>query len=288
VLHAQAFYDAKDVVATTLLYRSATTMVEDVQTKAIALARLGLRVFPCCVEKRPTIERWPDRATTDYDEIVDWCWRDRLIGVRTGLQPDGWNLAVLDIDVRHNGHFWLREHDNQLRTRCHTTRSRGYHLLFASQEPVRNSAGKIAVGVDVRGEGGYVIWWPAAGLEVKDDTPLDQLAEWPLWLTSPKPRETSPECRGEACTGVVPTRGAVLADTVQIERLARFVGESVEGARNNRLYWAAARAAELHYIRPERRYEAAGQLIDAAVRTGLDQREAERTVASAMGWGARR
>src|SRR5262249_19890833 len=47
----------------------------------------------------------------------------------------------------------------------------------------RCSASKIARGIDVRAAGGYIIWWPAAGMPMLCDAPL---AQWPRWLASPK------------------------------------------------------------------------------------------------------
>jgi hypothetical protein len=44
---------------------------------------------------------------------------------------------------------------------------------------LRCSASKIAPGVDVRADGGYVVWWPREGLRVVSDAPV---AHWPEWL----------------------------------------------------------------------------------------------------------
>lgn len=62
---------------------------------------------------------------------------------------------------------------------------RGFHLYFeAPDELVRNSVGRIAPGVDVRGEGGYVVapgsrHASGAVYEVVSDTPL---AACPAWV----------------------------------------------------------------------------------------------------------
>jgi hypothetical protein len=61
-------------------------------------------------------------------------------------------------------------------TRTHRTRSGGLHLFFRHAPGLRNSASRLAPGCDVRADGGYVIWWPAAGLPVLSAAPA---ALWP-------------------------------------------------------------------------------------------------------------
>ena len=60
----------------------------------------------------------------------------------------------------------------------HRTGGGGLHVIFRHHERVRNSSSKVASGVDVRGEGGFVIWWPAHGCTVADAL----IAPWPTWL----------------------------------------------------------------------------------------------------------
>ncbi|MPY42372.1 DNA primase, partial [Streptomyces phyllanthi] len=58
--------------------------------------------------------------------------------------------------------------------------------------------------------------------------------------------------------------------------LVHFVLAAHEGQRNTRLFWAACRAYE-NGIGPD----LSNALVDAAVRTGLTEREARSTIASA-------
>lgn len=74
-------------------------------------------------------------------------------------------------------------------TRTHATGSGGLHVLFRHTDGLRNSAGRIAPGVDVRGDGGYLIWWPDAGCKVLVCMPL---APWPQSLLSLVERPTQP------------------------------------------------------------------------------------------------
>jgi hypothetical protein len=140
------------------------------------LARRPLPAFPLAWDKRPaTPHGWKD-ATVDPAEFADLmgAFPGPLIGVPTG---EASGLDVLDVDPQGLG--WLRQHERELPpTRVHRTR-RGLHLLFRHHDGLRNSAGKIAPGVDVRADGGYVVWWPAAGLRISNH---DVLAPWPAWL----------------------------------------------------------------------------------------------------------
>lgn len=150
--------------------------------RARALAAKNVPVFPCLETKAPACPSGFKSAATDPDRIVE-LWRlypGPLIGTPTGVAFD-----VLDIDAKHAAaRDWWAEMRRWLpETRTHRTRSGGLHLLFRPDPDRRCSAGKIAKGVDVRACGGYIIFWPAAGLPVPCQSPL---AQWPAWLAPPK------------------------------------------------------------------------------------------------------
>lgn len=143
---------------------------------ALQLAEeLGYPVFPCGENKAPLTEHGFKDASANRDQIVAW-WEkypDALIGVPTGTVT---NLFVIDVDP--DGMSWLEQHRDQFLscTRVHETRRHGRHLFYAMPaEGGTNSASKIAPGVDTRGEGGFVVWWPAAGyrcwLNGKEEAP---------------------------------------------------------------------------------------------------------------------
>jgi Bifunctional DNA primase/polymerase, N-terminal len=164
-------------------------------SSATDLAERGFSAFPCLSTKAPATPSGFRNATSDPDGVRElWRrWPGPLIGVPTGA---GNGFDVLDIDPRHGGDTWHAAHrDNLPDTRIHTTRSGGLHILFRHLDGVRNSAGKIAPGIDVRGEGGFVIWWPAAGCpEMARGAPSD----WPAWLHPLVLREPGPKPNGTA------------------------------------------------------------------------------------------
>lgn len=131
---------------------------------ALQLAEeLGYPVFPCGENKAPLTEHGFKDASANREQIVAW-WEkypDALIGVPTGTVT---NLFVIDVDP--DGMPWLEQHRERFLscTRVHETRRHGRHLFYGMPaEGGTNSASKIAPGVDTRGEGGFVVWWPAAG-----------------------------------------------------------------------------------------------------------------------------
>ena len=132
---------------------------------ALRLARdYRLPVFPCGDDKKPLTKHGFKDATTDGGQIRRRWTRHphALVGVPTGAST---GLLVIDVDPA--GIDFILEHGDLLDTgRRHNTR-RGFHYLFRMPAAlsIRSSAGKFAEGVDVRGDGGYIIWWPAAGLD---------------------------------------------------------------------------------------------------------------------------
>jgi hypothetical protein len=164
----------------------------------------------------------------------------------------------------------------------HRTRSGGLHLIFGNDDGVKCSVGKIARGVDVRAEGGYIIWWPAAGLPVLSDAPI---APWPEWITArlsrssnqvqptPVPRDVRRLLHYEPPRDLRPTLH-------RLQGLVRTVIDAREGERNQVLFWAVCRARDM-FDHPSG-METLEALRRAALRVGLPAREAERTITSAM------
>ena len=243
--------------------------------EAERLAKCGLLVFPVLSNKAPATPHGFRDATRD-PEAVAALWRrhpGKLVGVVTG-EPSG--IAVLDLDHRHGGSAWFATHRDRLpKTRVHRTRSRGLHFLFRHHDGLRCSAGRIGPGVDVRAEGGFIIWWPAVGLAVLDDAPL---ADWPAWLAelalppaAPLPPEPSP-----------PIRHISKYVEAALRRAAARVGTTREGQRNITLFTEARALRRLPDLAPG---EIAATLAYAARRAGLESREIERTLLSALGTG---
>ncbi len=137
---------------------------------AVGYASKGWSVFPCEPDdKKPKIRRGFKAATTDPEEIRQW-WTntpDANIGVATG-EVSG--IVVLDVDVKNgvDGEASLREllrvQGAELPPTLESrTPSGGRHLFFSVPEgvKVRSSAGTLGPGLDVRGEGGYVVVSPS-------------------------------------------------------------------------------------------------------------------------------
>jgi len=100
----------------------------------------------------------------------------------------------------------------------------------------------------------------------RDVVPGEAAVIVPARLRPPKPRET----RGDRGNG----------DSIDIDRLVRFVAGAAVGNRNSALYWAACRAAENGGTE-----RAAALLEEAAVCAGLPTAEAAATVRSGLRHG---
>jgi len=107
---------------------------------------VGLPRFPCTADKRPLTPNGFYGARVGAD---DSGWP--LVGIPTGKVS---GIDVLDVDVE--GLDWLKSVELPA-TRVHETRSGGKHLFWIHADGLRNSAGRIARGVDVRADGGYFI-----------------------------------------------------------------------------------------------------------------------------------
>lgn len=111
--------------------------------------------------KHPRLQNGLKGATLDASTIERWWkrWPIANIGIRTGL-----GLMVLDVDVAKGGDDSLEnlaEKGELGDTLTVQTGGGGYHWYFASDKPIKCSVSKLAPGIDVRGEGGYVVAPPS-------------------------------------------------------------------------------------------------------------------------------
>ena len=142
-------------------------------------------VFACAESKRPLTPRGLYDATRDVDTVRKQFRHAEaaMIGVPMGRAS---GVIAIDIDVKDGapGMEWLAANAHRMpRTRRHRTMSGGVHLLFRVPDAtIRNSVGKIAPGVDVRGEGGYVIFPPSPGYTIDDDAMPAPIPDWLLDL----------------------------------------------------------------------------------------------------------
>jgi putative DNA primase/helicase len=157
------------------------------------IARLpfeGLRLFPVAArEKTPLISDWSNQASDRSENIELWSsrWPNSNWGVATGA---GSGAFVVDFDgepgQRAIQYFTGAYGTEWLRTRTAKT-PRGLHLWYIwpdGETRIRNSAGKIAPGVDVRGEGGYVVVPPSIHPSGEKYTweNFGAIASAPTWL----------------------------------------------------------------------------------------------------------
>jgi hypothetical protein len=246
---------------------------------ALDLAMRGMVCFPCQANKAPACATGFKAATSDPATLRKLWQRHPgpLIGVPTG-EVNGFD--VLDVDPRHGGDAWLAQHRGWLPiTRTHTTRSGGLHFAFQHAPGLRCSAGKIAPGVDVRADGGFAIWWPAAGFPVTIDAPV---AHWPSCLLAaliPQPRSRPWSVASIPWTDSDSARRYALG---ALRRAVEQVAAASEGTRNytlNRESFALTRFVGKGLLTYS---EIAETLAVAARHAGLTQTETARTLASAL------
>lgn len=183
---------------------------------AVRYAELGLAVFPLhtvrkggrcdcgnrkCENagKHPLTRGW-QRTIPSVTAVRDvWARADYGIGVACGAAS---GVFVLDVDVRHEGDEALAAlvgaHGALPPTWVVRTGGMGTHVYFAwpSQGGVGNSASRVALGIDVRGQGGFVVMPPSphvsgnvyGWVRAPEDIEIAQAPDWLIELTRKRRR----------------------------------------------------------------------------------------------------
>jgi hypothetical protein len=170
------------------------------------MARAGFVLFPVDPSKRARV-KWKAEATSDESKIRRWWrkWPDSGIGFPTGERN---GVSILDLDKKEgkDGAAELAKRGVTIaRLFRYSTPSGGEHVAFEHPAGLRNSAGTIAPGVDVRGEGGYVVAYDPETLVAGRAIGL------PRW-----PAELAPASREEAPAKPQERTGATLDDARRI------------------------------------------------------------------------
>jgi putative DNA primase/helicase len=181
------------------------------------------------VGKHPRTMNGLKDATTDEDKIRYWwgIWPDANIGIVTGAES---GIVVLDVDPRHGGDASLaelqRKHGDLPETPESSTGGGGVHIIFNHPSGImRNSAGKLGAGLDIRADGGYIVAPPSLHQSGKryewlnNGEPLASMPNWMLRLLTEKPKPTAKQKQKPASNPY---------DSVAVERIP-------EGKRNSAL-----------------------------------------------------
>lgn len=142
--------------------------------------------------KHPRTAHGLKDATTDADQIRRWWARspESNIGIATGAAA---GFMALDVDPRGCGDELLweleRQHGELPATVISLTGGGGAHLLFKHAEGLKNQAGEIGPGLDLKTDGGYIVAPPSMHLSGRrycwegSSRPGEvSLASAPAWL----------------------------------------------------------------------------------------------------------
>lgn len=248
----------------------------------------GWRQFPCLPDKRPAtvkgvFENGAHSATMDLELLRDHFVQNpsHCIGVATGAQADGAWLVVIDHDS-------YKDDADDLpplpATYSVQTGQGGWQHYLSSPEPVPNSAGRLGVGIDVRGTGGYVVGAGSTTVfgdyaALQWDAPVAEIPSELLARLRP--------AQAVAATSSAGTFDASLVDASELDRLARYAAAAfdkectrlraaAEGSRNQTTFEVACSLLEVAQSPWNDLVEAdahAALMASAPVGPGFDQLE---------------
>jgi hypothetical protein len=277
---------------------------------ALGYAGRGWPVFPCHTwdgagcscgrgdcdrpAKHPHTAHGFKDASTDAGQVRAWWrwWPDANIGLRTGVVVD-----VVDVDSTEAlDALKQAAGPHPLGWGPIARTGKGWHYYLAVTD--RRSRVGLLDGLDLRAADAYVIVPPSLHVSGRryrwllnagpDDVTLTGPPGWLVRLLDPAPPEPKTGQRGDLVEGLSGFDGfryalAALRSEAQLVANARGPQSAEKGTRNDTLNLAAFKM---------RRFVARGELAtadvvevlsDAALRAGLSEREARRTIASGLG-----
>ena len=245
--------------------------------------------------KHPLTRRGLKDATTDRRVVAAWWrrWPAANVALATGSAS---GVVVIDVDVPQGDHSLARllQAGYELpQTSAVRTGSGGMHLYYAEPEvPVGNSAGRLPgaelelPGVDLRGEGGYVVAPPSLHVSGSFYEWIDSdadLAPAPAWLRAIEHGRTSEPARAAMVAPGCSTPYGLAALSGELEELR----SALVGTRNHTLNRCAFRLGRLVAGGELNEPEVVEALRAQALGRGLKPGEIERTISSGLAAGRR-
>ena len=167
-------------------------MNTDLIAHAVMVAeQLGAPVFPVLVypdpkepgkmKKQPLEKGWQNSGAVIHSEAIERLFNQHPQATHIGLQTgETSRILAIDLDGEPGLDWWRANAELLPPTRTQRTqRSGGKHLLYRMPAgcKLRNSASKIAPGVDIRAGGGFIVDWSA-----KYPPDSDEIADAPAGL----------------------------------------------------------------------------------------------------------
>jgi hypothetical protein len=247
---------------------TAYEVLSDLGQQAVRFVRHQWNIFPVRkLSKEPATRNGVLDATLEEERITQWWWRhpDDNIGLACGAAS---NVVVLDVDG-DVGALSLRQLESQHTaipvTASVDTPSGGRHFYFKHPgTEIRNSVSMLGMGIDIRGDGGYVVAPPS--VLVHGSYSVDEshgLASMPTWLV-------------EAIQSHQERRGPIGRSEAWAQVLRQDIGT---GTRNQQLTRIAGFILNLVHD-PEITLEFVLMTNQVRVKPPLDTREVEKIVAS--------
>jgi hypothetical protein len=257
----------------------------------------GWAVFPLRAKsKEPLVSGAYKAATAELDQVEAWWtqYPDANIGLATGSVSGLW---VLDIDGEQGEASFealVHEHGDDLAETLMANTGKGHHLYWrlpAGREQGRRIG--VRPGLDVIGGNGYLVAPPSIHPSGRQYTWLNEhvtpevAPDWLFDLEKPKPVSA----RTNTVFAVAPRLGTPQTGPVQdpasylrgVARAAsRSVAGAVEGTRNHELFKQAAWICSVASALGLDDGAALRDVWQAARLVGLEEREIERTLQSAM------
>lgn len=223
---------------------------------ALQLAAEGFHVFPIVEGKKtPAIDGFPRKASKDPERVRRW-WtcsvmgtlHDYNIGISTSRFGDRQALVVVDVDNKDDVHGDDTVLELELEgfalpsTREHHTPTGGRHLIYSAPEAVKQGAGVLGKGVDIRSRGGYIVApgsvVDAGAYSVANDLPIAPAPQWLLdrcGTARPKSQQAAPLVEVDHDRAVRRAR----------EYLQNEAPQAEAGTRNETAYRVAQRVKDL-------------------------------------------